>query len=130
MVQEFEDVAAATKYVGVLGLSVLSIWSVLLCLSGVHKLFAWLAAFTLLGWLWYFIDLHRVRYSHAGQVCFGDVGVYADDSDVYLLDEGTFLKYMIVSQWLFLSLLAFGIISNVIVSIMARFDDKLDAASK
>ena len=101
----------------------LSICTTLLCAAGVHRVFAWLASISLLGWLWYFIDLHRVRYSSAGAVCFGDVGVYADDSDVYLLDEGQFLKYMIVSQWLVIGLLAFGIASNLIVAVMAKFEN-------
>ena len=82
---------------GVLGLTILSAWGGLLCLAGVHKVFAWLATFCTFGWLYYFIDLHRVRFSQAGRVCFGDIGVYSDESVAYLLTEGTFLKYMIIS---------------------------------
>ena len=82
---------------GVTGLSILSVWGGMLCLAGIHRAFAWLATFCTLGWLYYFVKLHMLRFSQAGRVCFGDIGEYADESEVYLLQEGTFLKYMIVS---------------------------------
>ena len=59
---------------------VLVVEGVMLTLAGCNKLFAWLSCFCLVGWLWYFIDLHRVRYSHAGHVCFGDYLGVSDES--------------------------------------------------
>ena len=100
----YQDAAKATRYVGVLGLAVLLIQGVLLILAGCHRMFAWLASFSLVGWLWYLIDLHRVRYSHAGEVCFGDfIMVFGgqasteEQDSLYLTSEGTFLRYMIIS---------------------------------
>ena len=95
-------------------------WGTFICLAGVHKAFAWLATIGVVAWLWYFIDLHRVRMSPAGMVCFGDVGLAAHDSSVYLLSEGTFLQFMIVSQWLLISLVIFGLTSNFIVFFLRK----------
>ena len=59
--------------------------------------------FCMIGWLWYFIDLHRVRYSHAGEVCFGDkqstmsISEIEENENVYMESEGAFLRYMIIS---------------------------------
>ena len=105
-----------------------------MCFAGCHRVLAWLASFSLIGWLWYFIDLHRVRYSHAGHVCFGDYlnsisGTGMDLGREYLLTEGAFLRYMLISQWLFISLIAYGLLSNLIVIVMWKVEAK-EALSK
>ena len=84
-----------------------------------------------MAWLWYFIDLHRVRYSHAGHVCFGDyLQVSGDPGSPYLLNEGSFLKYMIISQWLFIGLILYGLMSNLIVIIMRKVEERQKADSR
>ena len=47
----------------------------------------------------------------------------------YLLTEGAFLRYMLISQWLFISLIAYGLLSNLIVIVMWKVEAK-EAPSK
>ena len=95
---DYLDAAQSAHNVGGLGLGILLTQGVLMCLAGCHRVLAWLAGMCLFGQLWYFIDLHRVRYSHAGQVCFGDfINKNEAKSDVYLVSEGAFIRCMIIS---------------------------------
>ena len=96
--RDVDDVADQSRYIASLGLIILMIQFFLICLAGYHKVLAWLASLTFVIWLWYFIDMHRVRYSHAGQVCFGDFLLPGIDSgSPYLTSEGSFFRYMIIS---------------------------------
>ena len=88
---DFQDVAKQGRYISFVGMTVLIIQFILICLAGYHKVIAWLAGCTFLAWLWYFIDLHRIRYSHSGQVCFGDfLPAGSEPGSPYLLHEGSF----------------------------------------
>ena len=69
---EYEDAASSSRYICIFGIGMFSLQLLLLCLSGLHKIIAYTAASTFVGWAWYFIDMHRIRYSHLGKVCFGD----------------------------------------------------------
>ena len=78
----------------------------------------------MIGWLWYFVDLHRLRYSHAGRVCFGDFANKLTNlnNGVYLTDEGSFFTFMIVTQWMFLGLIMFGLASSLAVYVMCKLE--------
>ena len=104
----------------------------MICLAGYHKVLAWIASLTFIVWLWYFIDLHRIRYSHAGQVCFGDLlpSGSGDPGTPYLISEGTFFRYMIISQWLLLGLFSFGLLSSLIVVVMAQVTKSREEAAR
>ena len=73
----------------------------LLCLAGLHKVIAYTAAATFVAWGWYFIDMHRIRYSHYGKVCFGDhlvaSGSDKDPGSPYLIEAGSFFDKMLIS---------------------------------
>ena len=84
---------------------------------------AWIASFCLLAWLWYFVELHLVRYSHAGRVCFGDFSIDVAERDTYLISEGSFIRYLITTQWLICGLIAFGMFSNFVVILMRKFEE-------
>ena len=90
-----------------------------MCLAGYHRFIAWLAGLTFVAWLYFFIDMHRIRFSHTGAVCFGDFLEESDyDESPYLVKQGRFLKSMIVTQWLIIGLLSFGLTSSLIVVAM------------
>ena len=88
---------------------------------------AWFAGLTFVAWIWYFIDLHRVRFSHEGRVCFGDYATVdaADEEEfekLYLVQEGTFFSNMLVIQWFFICIFLFGLLSSLIASVMSKID--------
>ena len=116
------DAADSSKYIASIGLIVLVVQFLLICLAGYQRIIAWFAGLTFVAWLWFFIDLHRVRYSHAGKVCFGDYLPEGsqDPGSPYLLSEGSFFRWMIISQWLLLGLFTFGLISSLIVVMMIK----------
>ena len=114
---EYENGADMTRNIATIGLILLSLQFGLICLSGYHKVIAWCAGFSFVAWLYFFIDLHRIRFSHTGAVCFGDMveesGQAGDvtDSSPYLIKQGRFLSSMIWIQWIFIGLLVFGLTS-------------------
>ena len=128
------DAAESSRYVAAFGLIVLIAQFLLICLAGYQQIIAWLAGLTFVAQLWFFIDLHRARYSHAGKVCFGDYLLELDKypGSPYLLTEGVFLRVLIISQWLLLSIFTFGLLSSLIVVIMTKVSgtDKDDLESK
>ena len=78
-----------------------SVQFLLLCLAGLHKVIAWTAAATFVAWTWYFIDMHRIRYSHYGKVCFGDYlptesGV-SNPGNPYLVQAGAYFNFMLIT---------------------------------
>ena len=83
-----------------------------------------------MAWIGSFIQLHTVRFEHPGRVCFGDyIGqgseTYPFDPESlssYLISEGKFLNYLIVSQWIIIAILWYGLLSSLIVVALQKFD--------
>ena len=63
---DYEDAAVSSRYISIYSIVMFSVQFLLICLAGLHKVIAWTAAATFVAWTWYFIDMHRIRYSHYG----------------------------------------------------------------
>ena len=117
----------------ILGSFVLTIQFVLLIFANKHKYIAWLAALSFFPWLWFFVKVNLVRFSHSGEVCFGDLlakGIRNHAPEPYLIKEGKFLLFLAVWQWLVIGLLLFGLIASGAVVILERYYRETEADQK
>ena len=125
--KDYINVSRSAYRIGILGAATLAIQFLLLVLAGTHKLVSRLAALSFVPWLFLFIDAHLIRFSHAGKVCFGDFL----DSDIakqdpYLIQVGKFLLFQIISQWLFIGLMLFGLTAQLAVYTLQKVSPQED----
>lgn len=127
------NVTSAVINLCALGLFVLTIQFLLLIFANRHKYIACLAAFSFFPWLWFFVKVQLVRFSHSGEVCFGDLlarGNRSHASVPYMIKEGKFLMFLTVWQWVVIGLLIFGLIASVSVVGLEKYYRETEADQK
>ena len=116
-----------------LGSIVLTVQFLLFILANKHKCIAWMAALSFFPWLWFFVKVNLVRFSHSGEVCFGDFldsGVRSRAASPYLIHEGKFVLFLAVWQWIVIGLLLFGLISSGAVILLEKYYRETEADEK
>ena len=77
--------------------------------------------------------MNLVRFSHSGEVCFGDLlpsGSRGGAPAPYLIKEGKFLLFLAVWQWIVISLLLFGIIALGAAIVLEKYYKETEADHK
>ena len=111
----------------------LTIQFVLLLFANKHKCIAWLAALSFFPWTWFFVKVQLIRFSHSGEVCFGDLlpkSTRSHAPDPYLIKEGKFLLFLVVWQWIVLGLLIYGLIASGAVIFLEKYYRETEADQK